>query len=188
MIPKAFNKSIWFLCLGGLLLLSFRTAGDPPRVWRAERPLTWEDFQGQPDFRSEKTAYTKSRIKSKWSYTGDKLTYKVYAIFEPSNSWARKPKTDHLLAHEQLHFDITEAYARMLRREFARIEDPETMGSDGIKAITRGVREEWHRRQKEFDRETDHSVNEEAEARWRAEIKAMLESMSDYSTVVGSNK
>lgn len=188
MMFKKYRAVFFLLCLCAWGLMAFQNNPSSLIGWKADRPLTWDDFTAQPDFRSEKTAYTKSRIKSKWNYTGEKLTYKVMAIFETKSSWARQPRTDRLLAHEQLHFDITEAYARMLRREFALMKDPDMIGSDRIKKVTRGVREEWYDRQKEYDRETDHSVNEEAQARWEQEIQELLESLSEYASVTGSNQ
>lgn len=44
----------------------------------------------------------------------------VYAYFSPRQSWYHKDMADdHLLSHEQLHFDITELYARKLRKKIA---------------------------------------------------------------------
>ena len=43
------------------------------------------------------------------------------ATFDPNTSWVRNPKTasEALLRHEQLHFDITEVYARLMRQKLA---------------------------------------------------------------------
>ena len=47
----------------------------------------------------------------------------VEAHFYPEKSWYLKDKgDDHILAHEQLHFDITELHVRQLRFNISRLK------------------------------------------------------------------
>ncbi|GAB3926611.1 DUF922 domain-containing protein [Mucilaginibacter myungsuensis] len=93
--------------------------------WQENRPLVWKDFAGKPDLRSGYSAATSSAIT--YSYerkTTDSVNYyfsfKVRCTFDTQVSFVRS-KEHHLpdlLAHEQLHFDISELYARKLADAF----------------------------------------------------------------------
>ena len=97
-----------------------KKAGHSDRFFWEQHPhLTWNDFKGRP-----KRA-TSSRAAGSWtkptaSYgcrQNEKLHFAVSACFSPANSWVRQ-KTDKLLRHEQGHFDISELYARKIRKAF----------------------------------------------------------------------
>jgi hypothetical protein len=88
--------------------------------WSETVRLTWDDFQGKPDARNF-DAFTKTTVsyKSKWDKDGV-ITVTVECSFDKNNSW-KKPGpnlTPKLLLHEQMHFNISELYARKMRREF----------------------------------------------------------------------
>lgn len=88
-------------------------------LWSKNRKLTWEDFKGIPD-RTDSliVAGTTSTIKFEYSTTKNMITnYKLESIFIKSKSWSVTNSVQ-LLAHEQLHFDITELYARKIRKSF----------------------------------------------------------------------
>ncbi|WP_264524259.1 hypothetical protein [Flavobacterium sp. N502536] len=88
-------------------------------LWSKNRKLTWEDFKGIPDRTDSLTvAGTTSTIKFEYSTTKNMITnYKLQSIFIKSKSWTITNSIQ-LLAHEQLHFDITELYARKIRKSF----------------------------------------------------------------------
>ncbi|TPG38197.1 DUF922 domain-containing protein [Flavobacterium pectinovorum] len=88
-------------------------------LWDKNRKLTWEDFKGMPDGSDSLiVAGTTSTIKFEYSTTKNMITnYKLVSIFIKSKSWSITNSIQ-LLAHEQLHFDITELYARKIRKSF----------------------------------------------------------------------
>ena len=48
---------------------------------------------------------------------------KVYAHFYPDKSWVIKEQSsEHILNHEQLHFDITELHARKFRKQLSTLK------------------------------------------------------------------
>src|SRR5689334_15537067 len=83
-------------------------------IWSGDRLLTVEDFQGR---KSKNKAGTSSGL---FIHSEDKegtLMFYVEAIFYKSKSFFMKDESPYALRHEQLHFDITELYARKLRQK-----------------------------------------------------------------------
>lgn len=92
--------------------------------WSNNRKLTWDDFKGIPDTIGKSNlilttvAETSSGISLENSNTNNsKNQYKIESIFLKNKSWTITNSLQ-ILAHEQLHFDLTELYARKIRKAF----------------------------------------------------------------------
>ena len=96
------------------------------------------------------------------------------AYFYPNESWY-KPDIcdDFILGHEQLHFDISELFARKMRRKLRR-----TSFSDNVKAeirkIYKDILKELKDYQELYDWETDFSRNREKQLEWNKKITEAL--------------
>ena len=95
--------------------------------WKSSNQLKWSDFKREPVKSSEYFAVTNSGIKYSWSSSFDGTSYafsfEVNSYFNPNESWVKKgKKTDELLNHEQLHFNISELHARSLRSKLNNFE------------------------------------------------------------------
>ena len=113
-------KSILFC----FLVLGFaRSSNEETMTWNESRKLTWADFKAQPNYDSNAVALTASGITFGYSVktSGKRIvdfSTTVEAHFYPKKSWHFKDKSDaYILGHEQLHFDITELYARKFRQQ-----------------------------------------------------------------------
>lgn len=146
--------------------------------WREDRKLTWDDFRGRPSGSPEYVASTNSGISFSYSYStkNDKviLEYNVQSNFYPELSWYRNGiVTDYILKHEQTHFDISELYARKLRK---KIE--EAIFTKNIKEELDAIYSENERQrqqtQHKYDRETEHSKLAEKEFQWRLYVAQEL--------------
>lgn len=149
--------------------------------------LVWENFKGTPDSSSSFDANTSSGLSYSWSLkkgiSGTEFNYTVESYFLPEGSWVKPGrKTALLLAHEQLHFDITEIFARQLRQE---MENFERENSRDIKQELRKVYQEIEKEralfQQKFDRETLHGQDEVSQLRWRKLIDAALADLKPFS-------
>lgn len=88
--------------------------------------LTWKDFKAQPDKSSPYLASTYSGFSFSYSYKMEggepEFTYEVKTNFYPDRSWLKPGNgTKKLLGHEQLHFDISELYARKFKQYLASV-------------------------------------------------------------------
>ena len=181
-----------FTLFGTLLFLVFSSeiSAQVPenKILWGEEPLTWGNFEGTPDPASSFDANTSSGLSYSWSLkkdiSGTHFVYHVESYFLPAGSWVKpNKKSELLLAHEQLHFDITEVFARQLRQKL-RDFDPDR--SRDIKQELRKFYEEIERErallQEKFDRDTRHGQDEAAQLRWRKHINIALIGLKPFST------
>src|SRR5687767_8341950 len=105
--------------------------------WNEFYRLQWHDFQGKPGDESIGDAGAVVQIKAKPFIVKKKINYDVVALFNKRKSWTRD-QSDALLAHEQLHFDIAEVYARKIRK---KIEELNRRGVNDIKTYNAAIHE-----------------------------------------------
>ena len=157
--------------------------------WNPEDKLEWTDFRGRADSANPFSANTSSGISYGWSLrkSGNEasdFTYNVFAFFVPEKSWVKEGKASlHLLAHEQLHFDITELHARKLRKQLKNF-DPDSVKDlkATLQKMYREVEMESKKMQEQFERESAHSQNEEAQLKWQEKIKDQLQLLEEFAT------
>ncbi|HEY9185035.1 MAG TPA: DUF922 domain-containing protein [Salegentibacter sp.] len=152
--------------------------------WEEGLKLSWADFKATPKQGVAFEANTNSGISFSWSYSTESgqpvLKYEVITNFFPQLSWVKPGKEDdYLLGHEQLHFDISELYARKLRKAIDEYELGRNIRRD-LNRIYEGIEKDRVTMQNLFDLETKHSTDKEAEAKWRKFIKEELKKLSAY--------
>lgn len=168
--------------------------------WSVDRPLDWDDFQGDPPEGAEgeeeaakivmwlgysfKTRTWFDQAAGKWKAH---LTSATTAnTMDRSQSWVvPNQKTPGLLNHEQKHFDLNEAYRRLLDAALKKLVcNLEAMGGTAEEAeqnLERKLDEEFDKFNKkcdeiqsQYDRETDHGRNVEKQKEWDKKIGEWL--------------
>ena len=153
--------------------------------WTSDYKLTWADFEGNPNYKhnyKDISAITFSGIVDYRGCEEGKIIYKIKAYFEKKNSWVKSiGQNDHTLEHEQIHFDITELYARKLRkalseRVFACGEEQafEVFVNDFLKG--------WQKMQEEYDVETGYSNKHQQQHEWIAKVRAEMKELEAYKS------
>jgi len=109
------------ICLS-VFFFSSNTSAPDIIYWTEGHRLTWDDFEGTPRYdHDEISAITASGIVHYKGCKDGHINYKIQAYFEKNDSWVKaEALTDHHLKHEQIHFDITELYARRLRKSLSQ--------------------------------------------------------------------
>lgn len=155
---------------------------DKNYVYWDDRPVTWTDFKGKVPSSSPYEATTWSAIRFSYGGIGDELKITVETIFDPKQSWKTKNVTDHILNHEQRHFDITEVFARILRKDLLekKFNKYETI-DDEISKLFQHNFDDCEKMQDDYDEETDHSKKKEIQIAWDQKIDNMLDSLNDWS-------
>ena len=143
--------------------------------WNSDRKLSLEDFKGEPDFTDPYIiAMTYSGILFYTECDGYELKYDVSSYFDKDESWVKlEARTDHHLQHEQLHFDITELYARKLKERLSE----ETFYCGEEERFNRLVDEflaNWESEQHSYDLETHYSNKHDEQRAWEAKITSEL--------------
>jgi predicted secreted Zn-dependent protease len=147
--------------------------------WNAARRLTWEDFKGKPDPASGNAALTNSGINVEFGISDKKLTHTIKCRFNKEKSWGRI-KTAYILNHEQGHFDITEIHARLLHKELSGYQfNAKTVNQD-INNIYNGVMKLHVTAQRNYDLETNHSLDSTQQSLWDNKITSMLKKYEKY--------
>ncbi len=149
--------------------------------WRADDKLTWDDFQAYPDYNDfQIAALTSSAISYRYYCMDDQLHVTVDAIFRKEESWVKpEAMTPHYLEHEQLHFDITELYARKLRKELAKHKF-RCYEKWKLEQICNRYLDAWRAKEKEYDWNTSYSLNEPKQREWVFKVKNDLLDYNDF--------
>lgn len=151
-------------------------------TWRADRPLTWDDFKGRPQSSSPNKAMTDSGMSIAFSCKDNVADITLNCYFAPSRSWTKIKDSDHLLAHEQLHFDITELFTRKLRKKLSEMDaDCEKMHR-AIEKVYDSNYQNLMRYQHQYDRETQHSIKEEEQLRWEQKVREELKELEVFGS------
>ncbi|WP_340074767.1 DUF922 domain-containing protein [Leptobacterium sp. I13] len=170
-----------------ILLVAFSFFAPPEEeiVWSEAYRLTWKDFKGTPRYNTSVVAMTASGISYDLSATIRSendivVDYKVVASFYPDHSWYNPDRVDAVvLAHEQLHFDITELHARKFRKHLSEMLFTENVKRE-IKAIYNQINKELKKMQELYDSESDFSMNAEDQKEWQEKIKDQLDKLDAY--------
>ena len=154
---------------------------DEGYIYWGERQLKWSDFQGEIPNDSKFDALTHSIISLDFQGEGVILEFEIHTIFDPSKSWKRDGVDSYILKHEQGHFDITEYYARVLRKKLktTKYKSLDTVG-DEVKALFNESFNAANDLQLKYDKETEHSINRKKQKKWNKKIEKMLSSITAY--------
>ena len=170
------------LALGVITVFSANTDSTNIIYWSSSRPLSWSDFKGIPDTKYNGiSAITSSGILHYKGCEKGLISYKVKAYFEKYESWVKtEALTGHHLEHEQLHFDITEIYARKLRKALANKQF--RCGQEvQLEKFVDDFLKDWRNEQDKFDYHTKHSLDSEQQHEWFDKIAAELASLEEYA-------
>lgn len=148
--------------------------------WNEEYKLTWSDFKATQQSINGSVASTSSGIAYAVTYTYDAsknivdYSTQVSCNFYPYKSWYnKKDSSAYILKHEQTHFDISELFARKLKKQFSEINEKKNIDKKLTKIFYK-VEEERQKTQIEFDNETNHSINKIQEKEWETYIVTQL--------------
>ena len=152
--------------------------------WSASKRLTWEDFKGKAERHTPHDALSHCGLSMDMGMKGGEMTFTIKAVFDRKQSWVKGSEpTEVLLAHEQLHFDIYERYARELRKELSSasyngIPDDVTKQTS---RIYKEVNDALLLAQRQYDKETEHSLVKDKQLEWEERIKDELIALNAHS-------
>lgn len=140
--------------------------------WSKDFKMTKEHFVQKPDIEPGKAASIATEIRLNTNYNGVGAG-RAFAIFNTQQSYMKPGLNDWqlgiVLAHEQVHFNITEYHVRILNGRLSGVKDPGAM----IAAYNYQVRER-DLMQEQFDRETNHGLIDSEQKRWDEKMNKLL--------------
>ncbi len=170
------------MVLLGIITSLFFINGKSPQGVVINRPLVWKDFKGKAPKHSSYKALTATVTGYKVSGSRNNPSFEVVFLFDPKKSWvsksflktADKETSASLLKHEQGHFDISQVIAWELEASLNAFKFDKNKVQYQIDSIYRVLITKQHEIQTKYDEETEHSKNEEAQAKWDEVIAASL--------------
>jgi hypothetical protein len=162
------------------LSLSGRSFSQEVIVWDSATKLSWADFLGQPDPKSPWNAATVSGLTFKLNLSGVGLTDSVTAVFYRLESWV-KTRTESGLIHEQGHFDLSEIFARKLRKRIQEFVPKRGDLAHQLRLLYDQVESEREAMENEYDTETRHSADARRQAYWNVRIGKELKALEKFA-------
>lgn len=147
--------------------------------WESEEKLNWDQFLGEPDYFNTTYGDSAQAVSNLTIVMGldSNNNYTVNAVFNKNLSWYTE-QNDLLLQHEQGHFDLTEIYARVLRR---KIEVNEGKNDFDINLLYEEVIIELDSVSEKYDSETLHGSILVQQKKWNILIEEQLKKLCRYS-------
>ncbi len=150
-------------------------------LWQEEQKLKWTDFEGKPEFFSDYSAVSATYVQITHGCSeAGKFAYHVKTAFVKDQSWTRDKHSKDLLEHEQVHFDLTEYYARVMRFQVEQLKDPCGMPLEELKAVTGQVYRELELAHMLYDMQTKHGLDEKNQEVWNEFVATGLEELMDF--------
>lgn len=166
----------------------FVPQNDSVLSWNDSYELSWIDFKAKPNNKVNATAVTASGITFGFSIRESNscpvsYTTEVHAHFYPEKSWFKQElANNHVLVHEQLHFDITELHARKFRQQINELKISNTIKND-LRNLHKDTNKALEKMQNKYDAETNFSRNIEFQYKWQLYIDEELKKLSKYKSV-----
>lgn len=166
------------------LLIIFQPA-EESIPWSEDFRLEWSDFKGNPNKNSDAVAITASGLTFSFSARTTKsrlidYSAKVEAHFYPKESWCKKELVDRIvLAHEQLHFDITELHARRFRKLVSERDFSLNIKKE-LTELQNRINKELKVFQNKYDSESDFSRNIDTQNHWEMFVNQQLNELAEF--------
>ena len=148
--------------------------------WSASRKLTWADYKAKPDPQADAAASTTTYLGIEYSMRNNGFGYKITCSFSKNRSWGLH-QNDHILGHEQGHFDIAEIHARKLNKQMGQYSFNKNSYQQDLRKIYQDILKEKEAMQDLYDLETNHSINKVRQAEWLTKIANLLEEYKAFA-------
>lgn len=154
-------------------------------IWSKNQKIQWKDFTAKAPKSSKAHALTATEISFSLEYDKRKKAYEaeVKCVFIKDKSWVKENPTAELLKHERLHFDIAEIASRKIRMAVKKERVLESKNpSEKMNRIYKREMQSYEKMQKAYDRESDHSLDQEKQNLWNSKVAKELKKLQKYAT------
>ncbi|NDK56393.1 DUF922 domain-containing protein [Pontibacter fetidus] len=149
-------------------------------TWSPERRLTWDDFKAEPDSLNPHHAITAANLAVDATCASNKFSYRVKCVFLATESWSKNKMSEKLLQHEQLHFDLTEVHARLLRKKLVTLGTSCPEANSKLSETVKNAFADWKAEQDKFDEASQHGLDARVSAEWAKTIAHRLQQLEKF--------
>lgn len=168
---------ICLFLLAGYILVA-QTNAEPLVKWDAKSKISWDNFIVR-DTNDRFAAEVNTFFKANFFLKNDSVFCQVVTYLNADRSWRKsflQTGNDYAIKHEQKHFDITEIFARKIRKELI----VNSVNEQGIEKIYLDNSKACREFQQLYDKETRHSLDKKSQERWNKKIRQLLISLDNY--------
>lgn len=157
--------------------------------WEQNVKLKWSDFQAEPDsletYVGLATAATTAQIRIEIDWEGNLPVFRVINRFIKTKSWVKDSLEagEYGLAHEQLHFDIAEIYARKIRKGITELRAAQNTNINDYEQLIDKLLTERDQYNTLYDKQTAHSMIDFRQQEWQDKIAQELKKNQEYKSV-----
>lgn len=160
------NKKFYLFLAFPLFFLSFIIQDENLILWNAQRPLDFNDFNtkqndivniensGKFKFAESHFRYRIETTEATFSVTP---SIEISVYFDSNLSWMLI-KDENTLEHEQIHFNITELYARKMRKSVDSLAKLNVYDIEIYNKSIKSWKEKNNNYQKKFDEKIDDRI------------------------------
>lgn len=189
-------KNIFFF-VGFITLLSFSFVKDEFILWQENKKLKIQDFRADNKdtvkVNRQQFLGAISAIRIEYSsFQRNKNSVPDFSIktyFDPNESWMLL-KNDYVLQHEQIHFDLTELYARKMRKSVESLQQKKVSNLEIYKKKLNYWNQMSQQTNNAFDKENNDSytlkngtffLNKNPKQKeWKNKIENELNGMTEF--------
>lgn len=154
-------------------------------LWQKDSKLKYEDFQSVQDtaflvYGHPANGAAMTKIEATFTIDeNNELTFSVVNKFLKEKSWIKNQKPV-VLAHEQGHFDISEIYARKIRKTLRELLEKDNVEESILSQTVNALLSELETYQQMYDEETHHGFILEKQKIWEVTIRKELEQLQGF--------
>ena len=101
--------------------------------------------------------------------------------FLPCRSWFKVQNGYEILKHEQLHFDISEYYRRLLIKKLMEVKASPDVLPSVVRALLRNIIDEKKQFELDYDSQTRFGALKEVQSAWQQKVDDLLQTSEQYS-------
>lgn len=179
-------KNIIVLCIIFITILSLGfTQTSDNLILYGSRDIVWSDFKGKPSPRNKlESASTGTTIKLNPIHVSeDSVVLEVSNYFICDKSWTITDSAI-VLEHERGHFEISEIYARKMRKQFVESKFNLKTLNNEVQNVFKKYDRELDLRQDKYDLETKHSIDRKRQGEWTKQIQTELMQLEPFSKTI----
>jgi hypothetical protein len=158
--------------------------GEPVIQWDFQRKLIWSDFRAKhkPPGKVPAALSTCGFGFEATEENRKLVSVAVHVTFYQDKSWKNpEHQTESVLAHEQLHFDITELMGRKFHQEIIALHSKGKLSRRTLEKAYDRMSKEHSELQELYDKQTNHSLNAKMQVWWSDYIASQILKTSPYS-------
>lgn len=172
-----------FLLILGLTTICVAQENPDYLLWNSDHALTVDDFgikKSDPSYMCF-AQFTIEHYVSGFDFMAKNFNKKVKNLMIISASWIDTTQNVELsLKYQQTLFDISEIYARKLRKELKENRKQIAKGFAIVNEISARNSAEFAKRRLEYDSDTEYGKNTQRQSLWDQKIKQELLELADY--------